>query len=174
MNSRMLAAMLTRAHLAIASLSCVLGFAAACTDSTKGLADQDEGEMGLDEGVEATAFFEIHDDASDLCSGADTVEIVTRRLDCWDPPVPCTLAQDPPDVLGTSRACDEVAGTQLWDLGVTQTGQWQVELRALAGDEVVGGQCFGYQGMELVPVALADMNSGVTFELERLGSGPCS
>jgi len=108
-------------------------------------------------------------DPSALC-GPDGGSIVfaTRRVECFDPALPCTLPQDPPWLEGTTQSCDSAAGAIRWEVEVGQTGRWHTRLEV--GGEV---QCFGVGGELLTEVSKADLASRAELLLSP-AAGDCS
>lgn len=154
------------ASLLIAPLACVEG----------GPADMSEGSDSDGASEKDSTTLWIDTDASALCiSGVEQVEIVTRRRDCWDPSVPCTLAQNPPWVVGTVMACDAIEpGERRWEVTVTQTGRWETRLQAVIGADAVGETCLGAGGEAWAKVARADLESDAQIMLEVDAAGDCS
>jgi hypothetical protein len=142
----------------------------ACTgdDSGDGGDDQaSEGDEG--DGLHEQVKLFIDSDASSVCSsGTGSVELVTRRVDCWDPQLPCTLAQNPPWVVGTTRDCGSISGVSRWEVTVSQTGRWQTRLQST---EAI--QCVGVGGEARTNVARDDLASRAEFMLSGAPSGQC-
>jgi hypothetical protein len=145
------------------SLFVTLLLAACASDDLGG-----EGQ-GTDDGDEPEAVtLYVETDASSVCSsGTGTVELVTRRVDCFDPPLPCTVAQDPPWIVGTTDDCGQLEpGIARYEVEVSQTGRWETRLRSSAAME-----CFGLAGQALTSVSKDDLASRAEL---MLAPGPAS
>ncbi|EDM79696.1 hypothetical protein PPSIR1_16580 [Plesiocystis pacifica SIR-1] len=146
--------------------ACVLALGlglGACSDEGGG--EDEAGESGGEVGESAS--LAITTDAASLCTdGVEGLEIVTRRVDCFDPPLPCTAPANPPWVTGTSRTCAELSGAQEWSVTVAQTGRWETRLRPTAGGSEDAGACLAVSGMTNTPVAKADLESTAVITLE--------
>ena len=65
---------------------CLLLLAPACTEEPAPT-DDEGGQISLELETGATA----------LCSdGSEEIRLAARRVNCWDPELPCTVPQDPP------------------------------------------------------------------------------
>jgi hypothetical protein len=104
----------------------------------------------------------------------DRVEFATRRRNCWDPELPCTIAQDPPWITGTSVDCASLGGSMRWAVEVLQTGQYETQLRALAGDMQQGVFCFATTGQARTNVANIDLEGNVELALVEVADSSCS
>lgn len=138
---------------------------AACT------ADDVGSDGGTDDGEEPEGVtLQVEADAvADLCTSDDqNFELVTRRVDCWDPPLPCTVAQDPPWIAGTSRSCGEALAPEAsrWEVTVTQTGRWETRLQS--GGSIA---CFGLGGQARTNVAKSDLASNAKLTLAAAPAG---
>jgi hypothetical protein len=144
---------------------------AACTEPAPGDEQRETDDGGEAEGV----VLWVNSDASSLCAGgAERVEIVSRRRDCWDPPLPCTVAQNPPWVLGTSVPCSALGGgATRWEVTVLQTGRWETQLHALGGT-AVDGACFGEGGERFANVGRADLDSNAEIMLDPVAAANCN
>jgi hypothetical protein len=142
----------------------------ACTD------DAQTTEQGNDTGgSEPGTTFAMEYDASPLCgSMIDRVEIATRRRNCWDPELPCTVSQDPPWITGTSVDCASIGGSMRWAVEVMQTGQYETQLRALAGDMQQGVYCFASGGQTRTNVANLDLDTNAELVLVEIADSGCS
>jgi hypothetical protein len=142
----------------------------ACTDDTQ-TTEQGTEEGGPDPGVTLATEY----DATPLCGTMiDRVEFATRRTNCWDPELPCTIAQDPPWITGTSVDCADIQGSMQWTVEVAQTGQWETQLRALAGGMQQGVFCFAVDGQARTNVANVDLESNAEFALVEVADSECS
>jgi hypothetical protein len=150
----------------LALLLCTL----ACTD------DAPSTEQGTEEGsTEPGTTLATEYDASPLCGATiDRIEIATRRRNCWDPELPCTIAQDPPWITGTSVDCASLAGSMRWAVEVAQTGQYETQLRALAGDMQQGVYCFASTGQTRTNVANIDLDTNAELEVVEVADSACS
>lgn len=143
---------------------------AACVSDDVGSEGQETESGDEPEGV--TLYVET--DASSVCSsGEGTVQLVTRRVDCWDPPLPCTLAQDPPWLVGTTGDCG--GGQARWEVEVTQTGRWETRLQssAGAGQPAQAIACFGLGGEARTNVSKDDLASRAELLLALAPAGEC-
>lgn len=149
--------------------ACVLA-TFACTD------DSATDETGTEDGnLQPRTVFTLDFDGSSVCgSPVDRVEFATRRVNCWDPELPCTISQDPPWITGTSVACSDLAGSTIWEVEVTQTGQYETQLRALAGDSQEGIHCFAAGGDKRTNVTNADLETQAVFGLTKTPDSDCS
>lgn len=152
----------------VRSRSCLVSVAlllAACTsgDDQSGADDQASEDGG--EQPEVATFY-IETNASSVCSGGGSVELVTRRVDCWDPPLPCTLAQNPPWLSGTTGNCG--GATSRFEVTVPQTGRWESRLQTTGAIE-----CLGVGGQARTNVARDDLTNRVEFLLAPAPAGQC-
>jgi hypothetical protein len=142
----------------------------ACTDDTQS-SEQGSEDTSTDPGTTFATNF----DATPLCgTNIDRVEIATRRRNCWDPEIPCTIAQDPPWITGTSVDCASLGGSMRWAVEVTQTGQYETQLRALAGDMQQGVYCFASTGQTRTNVANDDLDTNAELEIVEVADSGCS
>jgi hypothetical protein len=154
-----------RTSMILTVLLCTL----ACTD------DSPSSEQGTEGGTEPGTTLTTEFDATALCGATiDRVEFATRRRNCWDPEVPCTIAQDPPWITGTSVDCASLGGSMRWDVEVMQTGQYETQLRALAGDMQQGVYCFAPDGQTRTSVANIDLDTDAEFVLVEVADSGCS
>jgi hypothetical protein len=153
-------------------LTLLVALGPACTDDSGAEAEGAGTEEG---GEEPGALLATDFDASAICGGQiERLEFSTRRRDCWDPEIPCTLPQDPPWITGTGIDCAELGGSMRWEVRVTQTGKWETQLRALAGGVQEGVHCFAPTGEGRTNVANADLDSNAEFVLVEVADGECS
>lgn len=141
---------------------------AACSSDDVG--SEGQGTETGDEPEGVTLHVEA-DAVIDMCTTSEqSVEIVTRRVDCWDPPLPCTVAQDPPWIVGTTRSCGEALAPDAsrWEVAVTQTGRWETRLQS-------GGtiECFGLGGEARTNVSNDDLASRAELSLAPAPAGEC-
>lgn len=150
---------------------CLLALATlACTDDTGGSTD-DSTDDGSDD---PSTMFRIDFDGTSVCaSPVDRVEFATRRINCWDPELPCTVSQDPPWITGTSAPCSDIAGSMIWEVEVTQTGQYETQLRALAGSSQEGIHCFAGGGAANTKVTNNDLDTQASFTLTDTPDSDC-
>ena len=154
------------------ALACSLLLATfACTDDAGGTT-----EDGTDDGnTEPHTEFMIDFDATVVCNDpVDRVEFATRRIDCWDPELPCTVSSDPPWITGTSAPCSDIAGPMVWKVEVMQTGQYETQLRALAGSSQEGINCFVSGGPDTTKVTNSDLETFASFSLTDAADSECS
>jgi hypothetical protein len=140
----------------------------ACTSDDVGSEGQGTDDGDEPEGV--TLHVEA-DAVINLCTLPDqTFELVTRRVDCWDPPLPCTVAQDPPWIAGTARSCEEALAPEAsrWEVTVTQTGRWETRLQS--GGSIA---CFGLGGVAQTNVSKDDLASSAELMLAAAPAGEC-
>jgi hypothetical protein len=136
-------------NLLLPLLLCTL----ACTDDAQ-TTEQGTEEGGPDPGVT----FATDYDATSLCGTTiDRIEFATRRTNCWDPELPCTLD-----------------GSVHWTVTVAQTGQWETQLRVLAGDMQQGVFCFATDALGRTNVANVDLESNTEFALFEVADSQCS
>jgi hypothetical protein len=155
-----------QSRLLLTAILCTL----ACTDDAQS-SEQGSEDTGPEPGVTLATNY----DATSLCGAMiDRVEFATRRRNCWDPELPCTLAQDPPWITGTSVACADLTGSMRWAVVVAQTGQWETQLRALAGGSQQGVFCFAIVGQGRTNVANADLDMNTEFALVEVADSECS
>lgn len=154
------------------ALCCLLALTSfACSDDSGGT-DTTETDDGS---AQPRTVFMIDFDGSSVCGApVDRVEFATRRVDCWDPELPCTVSADPPWITGTSAACSELAGSMTWEVEVTQTGKYETQLRALSGASQEGIHCFTAGGAENTRVANSDLDTQATFALTDAADSECS
>jgi hypothetical protein len=140
----------------------------ACTGDDAG-GDEQAGEADEGDELPEQVKLYIDSDASSVCSGGTgTVELVTRRVDCWDPQLPCTLAQNPPWVVGTKRDCGSLSGVSRFEVTVSQTGRWQTRLQST---EAI--QCVGVGGDARTNVARDDLSNRAELMLTGAPAGQC-
>jgi hypothetical protein len=152
------------------SLLAILLCTLACTDDGQST-EQGTEEGGTDPGTTLATDY----DATPLCGTMiDRIEFATRRRNCWDPEIPCTIAQDPPWITGTSVDCASLGGSMRWAVQVTQTGQYETQLRALAGDMQQGVTCFATSGQTRTNVANVDLDMFTEFEVVEVADSNCS
>jgi hypothetical protein len=155
-----------RTSTIITVLLCTL----ACTDDSQS-SEQATEDGGTDPGTTLATDY----DATPLCGAMiDRVEFATRRRNCWDPELPCTIAQDPPWITGTSVDCASLGGSMRWAVEVLQTGQYETQLRALAGDMQQGVFCFATTGQARTNVANIDLEGNVELALVEVADSSCS
>jgi hypothetical protein len=146
---------------------------AACTSDDVG-GEAQETETG--EEPEAVTLY-VETDASSVCTSGDgTVELVTRRVDCFDPPLPCTVAQDPPWLVGTTSDCGQLpSGASRWEVEVTQTGRWETRLQssAAAGQPAQAIECYGVGGVARTNVSKDDLANRAELMLALAPAGEC-
>lgn len=126
-------------------------------------------------GSEPGATFIVDVDGSLLCGAAtDRVEFATRRVDCWDPEIPCTLPAMPTWVTGTTMNCSDLSsGSIMWSLTVDGTGQYETQLRALAGDMQEGVHCYA-NTEDLTRVSSEDLETQAVLALNEIDDSNCS
>ena len=109
---------------------------------------------------------ELATGASALClDGPDEIRIAARRVNCWDPELPCTVPQDPPWVFGTAMPCAEIEGIRDWRLQLSQTGEW-------TGGALVDALCLTREGLHPVRIANEDLDAAAQIEVGLdLGTG---
>lgn len=150
----------------LAILLCTL----ACTDDSQS-SEQGSEDGGTDPGTTLATEY----DASPLCGATiDRIELATRRRNCWDPELPCTIAQDPPWITGTSVDCASIGGSMRWAVEVMQTGQYETQLRALAGDMQQGVTCFATTGLTRTNVANDDLDTNAELVVVEVADSGCS
>lgn len=143
----------------------------ACTDDTQSTEQGTEEDSGGEPHTTLAAEY----DATSLCGTMiDRVEFATRRRNCWDPEIPCTIAQDPPWITGTTVDCASLEGSSHWAVEVQQTGQYETQLRALAGDMQQGVHCFATSGQTRTNVANVDIDTNAEFEVVEVADSSCS
>ncbi|PRQ02139.1 hypothetical protein ENSA5_25980 [Enhygromyxa salina] len=141
----------------------------ACTDDAQ---PADGGSE--DAGQDPHATFTVDFDATTICGAAiDRVEFATRRRDCFDPELPCTMPANPPWITGTSVDCSDIAGSMNWEVEVTQTGKYETQLRAFAGDTQEGIHCFAAGGEPRTKVANVDLEMFATFAVTEVDDSEC-
>jgi hypothetical protein len=152
--------------------TCILALTAvACTDDSSGTTEDSTDDGSL---LPSTVF-RIDFDATSVCAApVDRIEFATRRIDCWDPELPCTVSTDPPWITGTTAACSEIAGSMVWEVEVTQTGKYETQLRALAGTSQEGIHCFAGGGADDTRVGNADLDAQATFTLTDAPDSDCA
>jgi hypothetical protein len=140
---------------------------AACTS-----ADDEVGGEGeeTETGTEPEAAILITEvDPSVVCGeSGGAIEFETRRVDCFDPPLPCTVAQDPPWIVGTTGDCGDLDGVVRFEVEVSQTGRWESRLQA--GGELA---CFGLGGESRTDVSKDDLANRAELVLAPAPAGEC-
>ncbi|WP_146158419.1 hypothetical protein [Enhygromyxa salina] len=155
-------------------LVCLLALlSVACTDETGGTTDENS---STDDGSALpSTVFRIEFDGTSVCGApVDRVEFATRRINCWDPELPCTVSTDPPWITGTAAACSELDGSMEWQVEVTQTGQYETQLRALSGTSQEGIHCFAGGGAATTKVSNADLDTQASFTLTEAPDQDCA
>lgn len=154
-------------RLRLVLLSLLSSFSLAACGTTPEGEGGEETETG-DEPAMVTLV--VDTDASSVCGDAGgPITFETRRVDCFDPALPCTVAQDPPWIAGTTDSCDTLApGVARWQVVITQTGRWETRLEA--GGEI---QCFGVGGQARTDVSRDDLASGAELMLQPAPAGEC-
>jgi hypothetical protein len=144
----------------------------ACTDDgPSNEQGSEDGETETDPGVTLATEY----DASALCGAMiDRIEFATRRTNCWDPELPCTIAQDPPWITGTSVDCAQLDGSTHWAVEVMQTGQYETQLRALTGSTQQGVYCFAPTAQVRTNVANFDLDTNAEFALVEVADSGCA
>lgn len=161
--------MRTLVNLTAVAIPCLVLLAGCPSDDGQA---EGQGETGQDPGATLTTDY----DASSLCTGQVTrVEFATRRTNCWDPELPCTISQNPPWISGTAVDCTSVSGSMAWSVTVTQTGQYETQLRALAGASQEGVYCFApTTNLARTDVANVDLDTNNEFALVEVADSNCS
>ena len=134
-----------------------------------------ETETSAGSGPGATFIVDV--DGSLLCGAAtDRVEFATRRVGCWDPEIPCTLPAMPVWVPGTIMNCSDLSsgsGSIMWSLRVDGAGQYETQLRALAGDMQEGVHCYA-NTEDLTRVSSEDLETQAVLALNEIADTNCS
>jgi hypothetical protein len=156
--------------------TCVLGLSLCLLAPACGGGEETEAGEGETGASTPGATLILNFDASSFCDGGgvERVEFATRRVDCWDPELPCTVSQDPPWLTGTTRDCGELDGEQRWEVTVGQTGKYETQLRALAGDMQQGVHCFATGALSNTHVANEDLESNAELVLGEIADSECS
>lgn len=131
-----------------------------CQSDAAGEAETDaETETGADEVATVTFVVDIAalGNACDETGGQG--RLMTRRVDCFDPALPCTIAQDKPWIVGTSLDCS-VGWPSLWRVEVTQTGRWETRFETPHFSD-----CFALDGAATTDVSRADLEGEVELTL---------
>jgi hypothetical protein len=142
---------------------------AACT-STSDDEVGGEGEESETAGEPEVVTLVINADPALVCGEeGGPIEFETRRVDCWDPPLPCTVAQDPPWIVGTSGTCDTIGTNSVrFEVEVSQTGRWETRLQS--GAELA---CWGLGGEARTNVSNDDLASRAELLLTLAPTGEC-
>lgn len=163
----------TTTRIGIRLVCCLaLGLLVAACEG-EGEAETGESETGE---PQSGVTFVLDFDASSLCGGSsiERVEFSTRRVDCWDPELPCTISQDPPWITGTALDCADIGSTQRWEIALTATGQYETQLRALSSGTQQGVHCYAAGGGGRTRVANEDLQTNVEFQLTEAPDSDCS
>lgn len=155
-----------RLTAALSPLFLASTLALAGCDSDPAGDDEETGETG---GEPGTVTLALEVDPEPICGefGGELM-LAARRIDCWDPNLPCTLPQNPPWVEGTVVDCSTVApGAIRWEVEIKQTGRWQARIQ---GTELA---CFGVDGQSPTNVANADLDAGAELTLTAAPAGTC-
>jgi hypothetical protein len=130
-----------------------------------------EAETETDTGPEpGTVTFVVEADPEPICAGSGgSITLMARKVDCWDPQLPCTLPNPPQWIEGDTINCSSVVAGELtrFEIDIVQTGRWQARLQA---SELA---CFGLAGEARTDVSRADIEAGIELSLSPAATGVC-